>query len=116
MFNWSNVTPDIPKLTDLINGSGGSVAVLRLFTYPWIWFLGGWFIAMVLGAIGAALYIKYDNYMVPSVFFIIMVLIFGSVLHVDSGGYLGSADIFIYIVILATAFTMGFLLFKVFVK
>jgi hypothetical protein len=116
MFNWSNITPDIPRLTDVINGSGGPIAVLRLFTYPWIWFLGGWFIAMIIGALGAALYIKYDNVMVPAVFFIIMSILFGGVLSADSGGYLGSADIFMYIVILLAAFCIGFLLYKLFVK
>ena len=116
MFDWNNTTVDIPKLTDVLKTSDTPMNYLQIFTYPWIWFLGGWFVAMLVGALGAALYIKYDNVMIPAVFFILMALFFGGVLAVDPAGPVPAADIFLTIIILLSAFAIGFLLYKLFVK
>jgi hypothetical protein len=116
MFNWSNITPDIPRITDVLNTNDTPMNVLRLFTYPWIWFLGGWFIAMIIGAIGAALYIKFDNVMYPAVFFILMAIFFSGVLSAEPAGPIPSAGVFIYIIVLLAAFCIGFLLYQLFVK
>jgi hypothetical protein len=113
-FIWNNSTIDIPKLTDLFNNSTGPANVTQLLTYAWIYALGGWFFAAIFGAIAAALYIKYNNSMVPVVFLLIMVILFGDLLAAVPIG-LPSAETFVYIVVVLAAFSIGFMLFKLFV-
>lgn len=115
MFNWStNIT--LPKLTDVFNGTELPPPVLQMFTYAWIWFLGGWFFAGVIGLIGAVLYIKYDNVNVPVVFFIIMLVFFGPVLRATPVlSTLPSAEYVGYILGLLVAFGIGMSLYMLFV-
>jgi len=116
MFNWSdNIT--VPKITDIFNTSDIPFNILQLFTYAWIWFLGGWFIAGVIGVLGGALYLKYNNAMVPLAFFIVMMAVFGGVLQATptiSG--LPSAEGFMYILGLIVAFGIGIILYMFFIN
>ena len=113
-FTWNTTVPDIPLITDLFNNSTGPADVARVLTYAWVYAFGGWFFAAVLGALAAALYIKYNNSMVPVAFLLIMTILFGSVLSAVPLG-LPSAEIFVYLIIVLSAFSIGFLLFKIFV-
>lgn len=113
-FVWNNTTVDIPMITDLFNNSTGPADVARILTYAWVYVFGGWFFAAVIGALAAALYIKYNNSMVPVAFLLIMVILFGGVLSAVPLG-MPSAEIFTYIVIVLAAFSVGFMLFKIFV-
>jgi hypothetical protein len=83
-------------------------------TYAWIWVLGGWFFAAVIGALAAALYIKYQNAMVPIIFMLLMVIFYGSVLTAVPLGF-PSAEGFVYIVVVLAAFAIGFMLFRLFI-
>jgi hypothetical protein len=115
MYNFSNITLDIPKLTDLINTSRvPSIDFLRIFTYVWVWFLGGWFFAIVFGALAGALYIKYNNTTVPIVFLLLVVILFGGVFNATPIGII-SAEFFVFIVVVLAAFVIGFLLYNFFV-
>ena len=115
MFNWSNATPDIPKLTDLINESRvPTIDFLRIFTYAWTWFLGGWFFAIFFGAVAGALYIKYNNTTVPIVFLLLVVILFGGIFNATPLGII-SAEFFIFIVVVLAAFSIGFLLYNFFI-
>jgi hypothetical protein len=115
-FVLNNTTSTIPKLTDILgNNSTGAADVTRVFTYAWIYALGGWFFAAVIGALAAALYIKYQNAMIPAVFLLLMIIFYGSVLTALPLG-LPSAESFVYIVVVIAAFTIGFLLFRFFIK
>lgn len=102
MFNWTNTT--IPKLTDIFNNSSRNPT--RIFTFPWVDFLGGWFFALVIGALASALYIKYQKPIVPIVFFVVCSLLMGNVMPEN----------FIYIVGIIASFVFGFLLYQVFVS
>jgi hypothetical protein len=113
-FTWNVTVPDIPRITDIFNNSTGPSDVARLLTYAWIYVFGGWFFAAIIGALAAALYIKYNNSMVPVAFLLIMTFLFGGVLSAVPLG-LPSAEIFVYLSIVLAAFSIGFLLFKIFV-
>jgi len=102
MFNWTNTT--LPKLTDIFNNSSRNPT--RVFTYPWVEFLGGWFFAIVIGAIASALYVKYQKPIVPVVFFVIMTLLLGRVMP----------DNFVYIVGIITGFVIGFVLYQLYIS
>jgi uncharacterized membrane protein YagU involved in acid resistance len=115
LFNWSsNIT--LPKLTDVINASQTPpYPVLQIFTYIWIWFLGGWFFAGVIGVIGAVLYEKYENVMVPIAFFVVMMVFFGPLLRASPVmSSLPSAEYFSYILGLIIAFGIGLTLYMFF--
>jgi hypothetical protein len=114
-FILDNSTINIPKITDLFNNTTGPSDVARVLTYAWIYVLGGWFFAAVIGALAAALYIKYNNAMVPVVFLILMLIFYGSVLTALPFGF-PAADTFVYIVVVIAAFSIGFLLYKLFIK
>jgi len=115
MFNWSeNIT--LPTITDAINISDLPVNVLRLFTYMWVWFLGGWFFAGVIGVLGAALYVKYDNAMVPGSFLIIMVILFGGLFTATTGTPVASAEIVLYVIGMLVAFVIGMGLYMLFIN
>ena len=101
-------------ITDLFNNSTGVQDIARVLTYAWIYVMGGWFFAAIMGALAAALYIKYDNAMVPIVFLLLMVIMYGSVLTAVPLG-LPDASIFTYFVVVLAAFAIGFMLFKLFV-
>jgi hypothetical protein len=113
-FIWNNTTPNIPRLTDVLNNSSGPLDIARTLTYAWIWVFGGWFFAGIIGTLAAALYIKYQNAMVPIVFMLIMVIFYDSVLTAAPLGF-PSAEIFVYLVVVLAAFSIGFLLFRLFV-
>jgi hypothetical protein len=102
MYNWTNVT--IPKITDVFNNTSRNPA--RLFTYPWVEFLGPWFFAMLIGALSGALFMKYQKPIVPVVFFIVCTLLLGRVLP----------EGFIYVVGLIGSFVIGFVLYNLFMK
>lgn len=116
MFNWSeNIT--LPKLGDVINSSDTPPNILQSLTYLWVYYLGGWFFAGLIGAIGAALYIKYNNTVVPVVFFIISIILLGGtggVFFEESGG-IPSASYFVYIIGIIAAYVFGTLLYMLFV-
>lgn len=115
MFEWTeNVT--LPKITDVLDLSEQPMPIWRLFTYAWLYCFGGWFIAGVIGALAAALYIKYDNAMVPVSFAAIMIILYGAVLRADPGGDLPSAEIFVFLVGTLCAFAIGFLLYQLFIS
>jgi len=114
MFNLSdNIT--LPKIGDYINTSHMPPDIFGIFTSIWIQAFGGWFFAFIFGIIGAALYIKYDNPVVPVVFFIIMVILFGDVINATMPG-VPSANIFVIFIGLIAAFTVGFMLYQLFVS
>jgi len=117
MFNWStNIT--LPKLTDVINASQTPpYPIMQMFTYIWVWFLGGWFFAGVIGVIGAALYIKYENWMVPVAFFVTSMVFLGPVFRATPVmSSLPSAEYFSYILGLLIAFGIGLMLYMFFVS
>jgi len=116
MFNLTdNIT--LPKIGDVINQNiTSNPDILRIFTYLWVFYMGGWFFAAVFGIIGAALYIKYDNAVVPVVFFIVMMILFGGVFTAVPGGGLVSASGFMFIIGIIIAFTLGFLLYQFFIS
>lgn len=104
MYNWTN-NITLPKISDYINSSHIPPDIVQMFFEIWIWFLGVYFFVGIIGALAAALYIKYDNTTVPVVFFIVMILLWGAVF---------SGDIKIIIGII-TAFVIGFLLYQLFI-
>ena len=115
MFNLTeNVT--FPKLTDVLEVADQPMNYWRMFTYPWVFYLGGWFFAAVIGALAGALYIKYDNAMVPVTFAIIMVIFYGAVLRAEPAGDLVSAEIFVFLVGILGAFAIGFVLYQLFIS
>lgn len=115
MFNWSTTDPGFPKLTDLVNNSTvPSVDMLRIFTYVWTWFLGGWFFAMFFGAVAAALYIKYNNATVPMVFLLLIGILFAGVFNATPVGVM-SAEFFIFLIVILSAFVVGFILYSFFI-
>lgn len=116
-FNWS-ASVDFPKITDVINGSESPPPVLQMTTYVWIWFMGGWFFAALIGAFGVGLYMKYENVMVTISFFLIMLILLGGtsgIFFAESGG-IPSAEIFVYIIGIFSAFGIGALLYRLFIK
>jgi hypothetical protein len=105
MFDWANETY-FPKLSDLFNTSDiENVNWFDMFTYLWVSFLGTWFFASVVGAIGAALYIKYENAMVTVAYFIIAAALLNIVLD----------QVFLLILGLMTGLTIGILLYHAFI-
>ena len=115
MFNWSENTT-LPKLDDAL-GNGTVPNILRMFTHLWIYYLGGWFFAALIGAFGAALYIKYNNAMVPVVFFIVAILFFGGtggIFFTEVDG-LPSVSYFVYIIGIIAAYVIGTALYMLFV-
>ena len=115
MFNWTeNVT--LPKITDIIDYETIPPPIWRLFTYPWFYYFGGWFIAMIIGVLAAALYIKTDNALVPITFSMVMVILYGAILNAVPDNGLPSAEGFVFLVGVLGAFGIGFLLYKLFIE
>lgn len=115
-FNWSDKIT-IPNLNDIINTSDTPINILRVFTYLWVWFLGGWFFAGVIGVLAASLYVKYDNAMIPAVFLILSVILLGGVFTatpVSSG--LPAAEVVRFILGVIIAFVIGLAFYMVFVN
>ena len=80
MFEWVNDT-SFPKLTDIFNYSDfENINYFDVFTHLWVSLLGQWFFGMLIGAIGAALYVKYNNAPITLVYFLVMSLLFSAVL------------------------------------
>jgi len=106
MFDWDgNIT--FPKLTDIFNVSDyTNINWLDMFTHLWIVFLGNWFFAAVVGAIGAAVYMKYNNAMVTVAYFIVMSILLGAVLPI----------IFLTIIGIVSGFAIGILLYQTFIS
>lgn len=110
MFNWTyNIS--IPKVTDVINTSHFPMNFMQIFTYIWVWFMGGWFFAGVIGVIGGALYIKTNNVLSTVAFYIIMVVLLTPVLRA-TGTTIISAEGFIYMVGLIVGVAIGFSIYK----
>lgn len=116
MFNWTdNVT--LPKITDVVNTSNMPGGLLRMFTDIWIWCFGGWFFAIIIGVIGASLYVKYDNVMVPVAWFLVSIGLLGGaggIFAVDTN--LPSAVMFVYIIGIFAAIALGVMFYKMFVS
>jgi len=87
-----------------------------VFTYAWVWFLGGWFFAIVIGVIAAALYEKSSNMMVPVVFLVLMLVFFGAVLGATPLNGMPAANVAVDIIGALCAFAVGFLVYKLFIK
>jgi len=106
VFDWANKTY-FPKLSDLFNMSDlSNTNWLDIFTYIWIAFLGSWFFGMVVGAIGAALYIKYNNAIVTIAYFIIASALLSAVLP----------SIFLFIVGIIVGLVIGVLFYQAFIS
>lgn len=101
MFNWTNTT--IPKITDVLNGT--HVDPAKIFTYPWVSFMGAWFYAWVIGAIAASLYIKYRKASISLVFFIISIALISPIMPRDVTWIIG----------FFVAFMFGFILYQLFI-
>lgn len=115
VLNLNNSTPDIPKITDVINPDEGFPPdILQLFTHPWVWMLGGWFFAFIFGIFGAALYIKSNNVMYPIIFFIVMMALFGTILSATPVGDMPPATIFVDLLGVFSAFGIGFLIYQLY--
>ena len=99
----TNIT--FPKLSDLINVSE-PLNWTRMFTYAWTDIFGLWFFAMVVGVIGGALYMKYDNALGTFVWFIVMGIFLGSIINAG----------ILYIFGILCMFILGFLLYRVFIN
>ena len=82
----------------------------------WVWFLGGWFFAGVIGVIAGSLYMKYDNAMMPSVFMIIMILLLNSVFFAQPDNDLPSAEGFVYIIGILVSVVVGMMIYEMFIK
>lgn len=98
----SNAT--LPKISDIFSDTEFQWS--RIFTEAWIQVFGLWFFAMVLGVIGGAIYMKFENTMVTLIYFLLVGIILSSIL---SAGVL-------YVLGLMIAFGIGFLLYNVFIK
>ena len=106
MYNGSG-NFSFPKLTDLFNVSDiEHVNWLGFTTSLWVAVFGNWFFAMVIGVIGAGVYIKYENATVAAVYFIVMGILFGAVLPF----------LFLTLIGLIGGFTVGILLYQVFIS
>ena len=115
MFNWTN-NITLPKITDVINTSDMPNGIANIFTYIWIWFLGGWFFAIIIGVIGAALYVKYENIMVTIAWYVVAIGFLGGttgILSVETS--VPSAVMFAYVVGIFAAVGIGILLYRFFV-
>ena len=106
MFNFTDKYT-LPKLTDLINMSDiNNMDWFGVTTYLWIELFGTWFFAMVIGVIGAGIYIKYDNVMFTMVYFLVFGLLLSQVLPF----------MFLTIIGIFGGFAVGILLYQVFIS
>jgi len=106
MFNWTG-NYSFPKITDLFNMTNiTDVNWLGFTTHLWVAIFGNWFFAMLIGVIGAGLYIKFENATYATVYFIIMGILFGAVLPF----------LFLTLIGLIGGFTVGILLYQVFIS
>jgi len=116
-FEWNDTPVDVPKITDVLDPSKGFPPDLfQVFTYAWVWFLGGWFFAILIGGLAAALYEKTDNMIAPVVFLILMLTFFGAVLGATPLNGMPTAAVAVDIIGALAAFAAGFLIYKVFIK
>ena len=79
---------------------------LGFTTYLWTAIFYNWFFAMVIGVIGAGVYIKSENATYAAVYFIIMGILFGAVLPF----------FFLTLIGIIGGFTVGILLYQVFIS
>lgn len=116
MFNISKVIPNVPRIQDVINiSTNGTPDILRLTTYAWVWFLGGWFFAGILGTLACALYIKSQNAIIPIAFLLVTTVMFQGIYQaVPSMGNLPAADIFVNLIGIFAAFAIGFFLYALY--
>jgi len=103
-FNLTNET--VPKLTDVLNNSDSYFNISQVFTYAWTEFLGVFFFAFIIGVLGGALFLKTENALVTTVYFMLMGIFFAALLPAN----------FIYIIGIISVFIIGFLLFRIFIK
>jgi len=104
-FTYTDDT-DLPKITDVVNANSSSTDGIfewsRVFTYAWVWALGGWFFALILGVIGGAIFLQYKRMEVVAAYFIIVLILFGAV--TSSIGYVAG---------ILVALILGFLIYRV---
>ena len=110
-FTLGEDTLNLSKITDLFDGSTFPPNILQVFTYIWVWFLGGWFFAGIIGAVGCMLYVKYENWAVSASYFIIMITLYLGVLQATPVGGMPSAESFIFFIGVFVSIGIGFLLF-----
>ena len=116
MFNWTeNIS--VPKISDL-DWSKTPPDVLWVFTHVWVWFLGAWFFAGVVGIIGAALYVKYENALVAAAWYIISLSLLGGTSGIlfESTDTVSDASPLVYILGLIVAFLIGITFYMLFVS
>jgi len=68
-----------PDITDILDPGVGLFSWARMFTQAWIWAFGGWFIALFLGVIAGALYIKFNSPFVSIAYLILILILYASV-------------------------------------
>lgn len=116
MFNISTTIPNVPRIQDVINiSTNGTPDILRLFTYTWVWFLGGWFFAGLFGVLACALYIKSQNFIIPIAFLLVTTVMYQGIYNaVPDMGNLPAADIFVNLVGIFASFAIGFFLYALY--
>lgn len=114
MFSWGD-NATVPRLSDVLNGSENPPNMLRLFTYPWVFYFGGWFFAFLIGALGGALYVKTNNVIPSVVLFIVFLIFFGEVLAAEPYGAMPSADVFVTVIGIFCSFAVGFVFYRLYV-
>jgi hypothetical protein len=60
-FTYTDNDTDIPGIDDIIDPNTGLFNWARIFTIAWYYVFGGWFIAIILGIIGGALWITHKE-------------------------------------------------------
>jgi hypothetical protein len=100
-FTYTDNDTDLPKITDIINPDTNTFDWARVFTYAWVWALGGWFFALILGVIGGAIYIQSKRLEVTAAYFIIVLILYASITQ-NIG----------YVVGIVIALIIGFLFYR----
>jgi len=100
-FTYTDNDTDLPTITDIINPDTDTFDWARVFTYAWVWALGGWFFALILGVIGGAIYIQSKRIEVTAAYFIIVLILYASITQ-NIG----------YVVGIVIALIIGFLFYR----
>lgn len=101
-YTYADNDTDAPGIGDVIDPGGGIFNWARIFTVSWIWAFGGWFIAIILGIIGGALWLQYHRVEVPGAYFLLVLIIYA----------VATTDL-AYVITVGIAMVIGYLLFRV---